>query len=176
MVNKEVTLVADKLKRVCHIFCWASQTILQQDLPVNNHWISACEGSHLLVSKSMHILAGIVTTEHLWVSHQVLSKASYCAELMTPPQMMWQLSAGLGSSCLCNYVATYRYLHCKNKLVVLTAEWLPWLQTNWRDSAYESFTLVWKTDCIRIYPRYSCPAHLTTTIHRQLSEHLWMSH
>ena len=25
-------------------------------------------------------------------------------------------------------------LHCKNKLVVLTKEWLPWLQTNWRDS------------------------------------------
>ena len=25
-------------------------------------------------------------------------------------------------------------LHCEDKLVVLTTEWLPWLQTNWRDS------------------------------------------
>ena len=55
--------------------------------------------------------------------------------------------------------------HCKNKLVVLTTEWLPWLQTKWRDSGYERFTLVWKTDCIRIYPRCNCPVPLTTTIH-----------
>ena len=26
---------------------------------------------------------------------------------------------------------------CKNKLDVLTTEWLSWLQTNWRDSGYE---------------------------------------
>jgi len=36
------------------------------------------------------------------------------------------------------HLATY---HCKNKLVVLTTEWLPWLQTSWRDSGYERFTL-----------------------------------
>ena len=41
------------------------------------------------------------------------------------------------------------YIHCKNKLVVLTTEWLPWLQTNWRDSGYERFSLVWKSNCIR---------------------------
>ena len=41
-----------------------------------------------------------------------------------------------------------RELHCKNKLVVLTTEWLPWLQTNWRDSGYERFSLVWKSNCI----------------------------
>ena len=41
------------------------------------------------------------------------------------------------------------YKHRKNKLVVLTTEWLPWLQINWRDSGYERFTLVWKTNCIR---------------------------
>ena len=40
-------------------------------------------------------------------------------------------------------------LHCKNKLVVLTTEWLPWLQTNWRDSGYERFSLVLKSNCIR---------------------------
>ena len=39
--------------------------------------------------------------------------------------------------------------HCKIKLVVLTPEWLPWLQTNWRDSGYESFTVVLKSNCIR---------------------------
>ena len=30
-------------------------------------------------------------------------------------------------------------IYCKNKLVVLTTEWSPWLQTNWRDSGYERF-------------------------------------
>ena len=33
-------------------------------------------------------------------------------------------------------------LHCKNELVVLTTEWLPWLQTS---CGYESFTLVLET-------------------------------
>ena len=34
-------------------------------------------------------------------------------------------------------VSLYR---CKNKLVVLTTEWLPWLQTNWETcSGYERF-------------------------------------
>ena len=28
------------------------------------------------------------------------------------------------------------YLHCKNKSVVLTTEWLPWLQPRGRDSGY----------------------------------------
>jgi len=32
--------------------------------------------------------------------------------------------------------------HYKNKLVVLTTEWLPRLQTSWRDSGYERFSLV----------------------------------
>ena len=40
-------------------------------------------------------------------------------------------------------------VHCKNKLVVSTIEWLPWLQTNWRDSGYERFALVLQTNCKR---------------------------
>jgi len=41
-------------------------------------------------------------------------------------------------------------IHCKNKQVVSTTEWLhvPWLQTNWRDSGYERFALVLETNCI----------------------------
>ena len=39
--------------------------------------------------------------------------------------------------------------HCKNKLVVSTTEWLPWLQTSLRDSGYQRFSLVWKSNCIR---------------------------
>ena len=34
-----------------------------------------------------------------------------------------------------------RVMHCKNKLVVLTTEWLPWLQTSGRDSGYDRFCL-----------------------------------
>jgi len=26
------------------------------------------------------------------------------------------------------------YLHCKNKLAFWTTQWLPWLQTDWRDN------------------------------------------
>ena len=40
-------------------------------------------------------------------------------------------------------------LHCKNKLVVLTTEWLPWLQTSWRDIGYQRFSLEWKSNCIK---------------------------
>ena len=53
--------------------------------------------------------------------------------------------------------------HCKNKLVVLTTEWLPWLpETNWWDSGYERFTVVLETNWIR-QPKGSCPLPLTTT-------------
>ena len=37
----------------------------------------------------------------------------------------------------------------RNELVVLTTEWLPWLQTNWRDSGHDRFALILKTNCIR---------------------------
>ena len=37
----------------------------------------------------------------------------------------------------------------RTKLVVLTTDCLPRLQTNWRDSDYEKFALVLKTKCIR---------------------------
>jgi len=33
--------------------------------------------------------------------------------------------------------------HYKNKLVISTTEWLPWLQTSWRDGG------LWKTNYIR---------------------------
>ena len=36
---------------------------------------------------------------------------------------------------------------CENKLVVLTTERLPWLQTNWRDGGYDRLTLEWKPNC-----------------------------
>ena len=46
-------------------------------------------------------------------------------------------------------------------LIVLTTEWLLWLQTNWRDS---SRALMLKTNCIR-QPQSYFPVHLATTIH-----------
>ena len=53
-----------------------------------------------------------------------------------------------------------KQLHYQNKLVALTTEWLPWLQTRWRDSSSERFTVVCKTNCIK-QPRGICPVHLT---------------
>ena len=38
--------------------------------------------------------------------------------------------------------ALFRYIHCKNKSVVLTTEWLPWLQPRWRDSGYVVYSLL----------------------------------
>ena len=35
------------------------------------------------------------------------------------------------------------------KIVVLTTEWLAWLQTSCRDSGYERFALVYESNCIR---------------------------
>ena len=31
-------------------------------------------------------------------------------------------------------------IYCKNKLVVLTTEWLPWLQKNWRDRVMKGYS------------------------------------
>ena len=49
-------------------------------------------------------------------------------------------------SCFCSFLMLIsvkvrpKPIHCENKLVVLTTEWLPWLQANWRDSGNERFT------------------------------------
>ena len=37
----------------------------------------------------------------------------------------------------------------KRSVVVSTTEWLPWLQTNWKESGYERFVLLLETNCIR---------------------------
>ena len=71
-----------------------------------------------------------------------------------------------------------KYPHCKNKLVVLTTERLPWLQTSWRDSGYERFALVWKPNCIR-QPKMQLPSssynHNTlTTFRTSVKESLQM--
>ena len=39
-------------------------------------------------------------------------------------------------------LVTGKVVHCKNKLVVLTTEWLPWLQTSQRDSGYVLYILL----------------------------------
>ena len=41
-----------------------------------------------------------------------------------------------------------------NKLVVLTTQWLPWLQTNWRDSGNERFALVFDITSVIPSPGY----------------------
>ena len=42
----------------------------------------------------------------------------------------------------------------------LTTEWLPWLQTNWRDSSYERIALVLKTNWIRKYSLFTTCAYV----------------
>jgi len=52
-------------------------------------------------------------------------------------------------------------LHWKNKLAILLMEGLPCLQTNWRDSGYERYALVWKNNCIR-QPKEAADNTMTT--------------
>ena len=40
---------------------------------------------------------------------------------------------------MCLIVLCSSWSLCKNKLVVSTTEWLPWLQRSWRDIGYEKF-------------------------------------
>ena len=46
-----------------------------------------------------------------------------------------------------NLHSSIHYIHCNNMLVVLTTEWLPWLQMNCRDCGYERFALMLNTNC-----------------------------
>ena len=62
--------------------------------------------------------------------------------------------------------------HCKNKLVVLTTEWLPWLQTNWRDSGYERFAvvLIFRAAQFILQPQL-CTDNLRTSVKESLQMH-----
>ena len=65
--------------------------------------------------------------------------------------------------------------HCENKLVVSTTEWLPWLQTNWRDSGYAWFALVLETNCKKKKPQGAAAQFILQpqcTNNPQPSEHL----
>ena len=59
---------------------------------------------------------------------------------------------------------------CKKCLVVLTTEWLPWLQTSWEDSGYEKFILVLEANCIsNLSPNHTLQL---TTVRTSLRESL----
>ena len=64
----------------------------------------------------------------------------------------------------------------QKKVVVLTSEWLPWWQTNWRDSGYEKFTLVWKTEDLpkMELPTSSYNRNTLTTLKTSVNESLQM--
>ena len=61
------------------------------------------------------------------------------------------------SQALCNLP----FICSKNKLVVLTTVWLPWLQTSWWDSVY--ICIVYFANCIR-QPERKLPRPSTTSI------------
>ena len=78
--------------------------------------------------------------------------------------------------------STHSYcIHYKKWLVVLTTEWLSWLQASWGGSGYEMFILVLKANCIsNLNPNHSL--HLRTLEHLWLQLHFkmmllwWLSH
>ena len=61
--------------------------------------------------------------------------------------------------CMKDKLFCVECIYCKNKLAVVTTDWLPWLQLSRGDSDYERFTLV-QTSCIR---------QPETLIHNQLT-------
>ena len=68
-----------------------------------------------------------------------------------------------GRCCVHKLQAAGLFLHCKNKFLILTTEWLPWLQSSWRDSGYEKLILVLVVNCIsNLSPNHS----LQFTTHR----------
>jgi len=70
-------------------------------------------------------------------------------------------------------------MHCKNRLLVLTAEWLPWLQTWGRDSSYERFIVLLETNCISIlrsWARCSNNHHDLTILRTSVREYSLQLH
>ena len=56
----------------------------------------------------------------------------------------------------------HAYIYCKNKLVVLTSEWLPWWQISQR---YTGFVLYKFADYLRqLHGEEAFPDYLTTSI------------
>ena len=92
-----------------------------------------------------------------------------------PPTCGGEGATGVVCSRPPNSNTIYWSVRISNKLVVLTTEWLPWLQTNWKDSGYEGLLWYWRL-IAQGNPRGSCPLRLTTTIYLQPSEHLWFPH
>ena len=86
--------------------------------------------------ENLAIVAAVFITSAAIVNNQISVEQAVCSLLLQ---------------------VTYIY-HCNNKLAILTTEWLPCLQTNWRDIGYKRFALV-------LNPRGSWPVHLTTAIH-----------
>ena len=91
----------------------------------------------------------------MWPFSQILLLLHGC-HWQQPVQLLWQLLLSCDAllsvappdeaSIFCQCLVTKQWVrpvegeeHCKNKLVVLTTEWLPWLQSS---CGYESFTLV----------------------------------
>ena len=62
------------------------------------------------------------------------------------------------------------HAHCKKLLVVLTTEWLPWLQTSSGDTGYQIFILGLQANCIsNLNPNYTL--QLTTSVRESQQLH-----
>ena len=60
----------------------------------------------------------------------------------------------------------------KNRLVVSTTKWLPWLQTSWGDSGYENITLVLEANCIKAWAQTTLQSTtLRTSVRESLQLH-----
>ena len=92
------------------------------------------------------------STEKIWESSWDLnpSPSEYVSDDLNPKHFKYQSDT--------RWVYTLR-----KRLVVLTTEWLPWLQSSWRYSGYEKLILVLEANCIsNLSPNHT----LQLTTHR----------
>ena len=107
---KNSTELLNKASHLTAFCAWDSSP----HLPVNP-WVQLMKVWHWLKCITVHWGddTGVTVAESLWQWPNYCCWLPYC------------------SSCKFHKEAT---AHCKNKLAVLTTEWLPWLQTSQRDS------------------------------------------
>ena len=132
--TKVITLVANKLKRqwyqkCCQWFILHEAQVRLLEVNIKRHDIS--KWKYETVPKSKNLWQLILE----WTTSADVASSNILPCITTPNQptvdersfMVGWLGAAIQGKML---------LHSKNKLVVLTTEWLPWLQTSWRDCGY----------------------------------------
>ena len=104
-------------------------------------WLESLLSGSNLQSMALNLIQMVwICIRMLRIPFEWFKFAFECLE----PFRMVQICIRLLCVCECRSVCTI--MHCKSKLVVLTTEWLPCLQSCWKECG---FILVLETNCTR---------------------------